>query len=87
MDYIVENALLCDFPAWSRAASTLNVLIAGGFVDDIEDLITHVFGDKIPSMREINDFLSYKTDEIAEYLGFYSFDELVDCVENGSESV
>ena len=81
MTYTVENSLE-NFPAWSGAVDTLNVLIEKGLCDTVEACLIDAFGEyPMPTETEINDFLWFETDTIAEWCGFSSWEAL----ENGEE--
>lgn len=77
MRYVVE----CDlrsFNAWAGAIDTLNTLIQYGDVDQVENYLNDVFCDEDPTDTEINDFLWFETDAIAEYLGFQTWEHYED---------
>ena len=81
MTYTVETSL-ADFPAWSGAVHTLDVLNEKGLCDTVEACLIDVFGEyPMPTETEINDFLWFETDAIAEWCGFSSWEAL----ENGEE--
>ena len=67
MEYRVECSLK-DFDAWSGGRYTLDVLIEKGVCDEVERYIEECFTD--PSVTDINDFLWFERDQIAEYLGY-----------------
>lgn len=71
MTYKVDTNLE-EFPAWSGGKDTLDVLIENGDCDKVEDFIEESFTD--PSDTDINDFLWFERDQIAEYLGYYDWD-------------
>ena len=81
MTYTVENSLE-NFPAWSGAVHTLDVLIEKGLCDTVEACLIDALGEyPMPTETEINDFLWFETDAIAEWCGFSSWEAL----ENGEE--
>ena len=79
MNYTVETSLT-DFPAWSGAVHTLDVLIEKDLCDTVEACLVDVLGE-YPTDTEINDMLWFETDAIAEWCGFSSWKAL----ENGEE--
>ena len=79
MTYTVETSL-ADFPAWSGAVHTLDVLIEKDLCDTVETCLVDVLGE-YPTDTEINDMLWFETDAIAEWCGFSSCEAL----ENGEE--
>ena len=78
MQYIKENELLWDFEAWSGGKDTLEVLKAYGMdmVEGTQELIEMCF-EETPTETEINDFLWFERQTIAEYNGFENFDEML----------
>lgn len=82
MKYYVEESL-ADFKAWAGGRYTLDTL-GEGDVDSVEVLIEEVFCDETPSQTEINDFLWFERDMIAQHLGFSNWEEY-ECGENGEE--
>ena len=79
MTYTVETSL-ADFPAWSGAVHTLDVLIEKDLCDTVEACLVDVLGE-YPTDTEINDMLWFETDAIAEWCGFSNWEAL----ENGEE--
>ena len=79
MTYTVETSL-ADFPAWSGAVHTLDVLIEKDLCDTVETCLVDVLGE-YPTDTEINDMLWFETDAIAEWCGFSNWEAL----ENGEE--
>ena len=79
MTYTVETSLT-DFPAWSGAVHTLDVLIEKDLCDTVEACLIDALGE-YPTDTEINDMLWFETDAIAEWCGFSSWEAL----ENGEE--
>ena len=80
MTYTVETSL-ADFPAWSGAVHTLDVLIEKDLCDTVEAILNDIFVDGAPTDTEINDTLWFSRGEIAEWCGFSSWEAL----ENGEE--
>ena len=80
MEYIVDCDL-ANFKAWSGAVDTLNTLIEKGDDDKVETFIGDVFCGHTPTDTEINDFLWFETDTIADFLGYKDWDAYV----NGEE--
>jgi hypothetical protein len=82
MKYVVEESL-DNFEAWSGGKDTLDTLREKGDVDSVECLI-----EELASMSEegwsdtnINDFLWFERDSIAQHLGYSDWEEY----EYGSE--
>lgn len=69
MEYKVESSLE-NFPAWSGGKDTLNTLIEKGDVDLVESFLVDSFFENTPTETEINDFLWFERDAIADYLGY-----------------
>lgn len=78
MTYTVETRLE-KFDAWSGGYDTLKVLIEKDVCDQVEDFIEQCFSH--PTDTDINDFLWFERDQIAEYLGYDDWDAF----ENGEE--
>jgi len=79
MEYRVESSLE-NFDAWSGGKDTLKVLIEKGVCNEVEDFIGQCFTD--PTDTDINDFLWFERDQIAEYLGYKNWDAF----ENGKKT-
>lgn len=79
MEYKVDCSLE-DFDAWSGGKDTLDTLIEKGVCDEVEDFIEQCFTD--PTNTDINDFLWFERDQIAEYLGYKDWEAF----ENGEET-
>ena len=73
MTYTIDEYLK-DFPAWAGGKYTLDTLIENGDCERIEELIEDLFKRKRPTITDINDFLWYQRDDIANYLGYYDWD-------------
>ena len=81
MEYKVECSL-DQFDAWSGGNDTLKVLIEKGVCDEVEEFIEQCFADTdTPTETDINDFLWFERDQIAEYLGYKDWDAF----ENGED--
>lgn len=72
MTYTTEKSLE-QFDAWSGGYDTLKVLIEKGVCDEVEEFIEQCFAH--PTDTDINDFLWFERDQIAEYLGYKDWDE------------
>lgn len=73
MKYIVEEDLR-NFDAWSGGKDTKEEL-TDDQLDYVEELIGEMFPET-PTNTEINDFLWYERDAIAQYLGFSDWEHL-----------
>ena len=71
MTYTIEKSLE-QFDAWSGGNDTLKVLIEKGVCDEVEEFIEQSFSN--PTDTDINDFLWFERDAIAEYLGYEDWD-------------
>lgn len=80
MEYKVETSLH-DFPAWQGGKDTLDTLIERDDYEEVEDLIETVFLDRDATDEDINDFLWFERDAIAEHLGYSDWE----AYENGDE--
>ena len=78
MKYYIETSL-DNFVAWSGGRDTLDTLIEKGDVDSVECLIEEMSecSEEGWSETQINDFLWFETDTIAEHLGYSSWEEYV----------
>lgn len=79
MEYTIDRNLE-DFQAWAGGKATLEVLIEKGDCETVENYITECFSH--PTDTDINDFLWFSRDEIAEYLGYDDWD----AYENGDQT-
>jgi hypothetical protein len=77
MRYQVEDNIH-NFPFWSGAKDTIAELTSDE-MDSLEQLIEEVFdnGVELPTDTEINDFVWFERDTIAQHLGYDDFDELM----------
>ena len=73
MEYKVESSLW-DFPAWSGGKDTLDTLKEKGDCEEVESLIDCLFCDSDTTDTNINDFLWFARDRIAEHLGYKDWD-------------
>ena len=69
-----------DFHAWAGGKATLDVLIEKGVCEQVEEFIEECFSH--PTETDINDFLWFERDQIAEYLGYDDWEAF----ENGEET-
>lgn len=74
MKYTQECSLE-DFEAWSGGRDTLDTLIEKGDCDAVESLIEEIYFDELPTETEVNDFLWFERDTIAEHLGYNDWEE------------
>lgn len=79
MTYTIEESLE-NFNAWSGGKATLDVLIEKGVCEEVEEFIEQCFSH--PTDTDINDFLWFERDQIAEYLGYKDWVAF----ENGEET-
>ena len=84
MEYKVETSLY-DFPAWLGGRDTLDTLIDRGDCQEVEDLIETVFFDQDATDEDINDFLWFERDTIAEHLGYTDWESYEDGEEASEE--
>ena len=77
MEYKVETSLH-DFPAWQGGKDTLDTIIERDDCQEVEDLIETVFFDQDATDEDINDFLWFERDQIAEHLGYRDWDAYED---------
>ena len=71
MTYTIEENLE-NFHAWAGGKATLDVLIEKDDCEKVEEFIEQCFSH--PSDTDINDFLWFERDQIAEYLGYDDWD-------------
>lgn len=79
MTYTIDESLE-NFRAWSGGKDTLAVLIEKGVCDEVEEFIEQCFSH--PTDTDINDFLWFERDQIAEHLGYEDWEAF----ENGEET-
>lgn len=72
MVYTIDRSLE-DFQAWAGGKATLDTLIEKGDCEQVEDFIDQCFSH--PTDTDINDFLWFERDQIAEYLGYEDWDD------------
>lgn len=77
MRYQVEDNIH-NFPFWSGAKDTIAELTVDE-MNSLERLIEEIFdgGNELPTDTEINDFVWFERDTIAQHLGYDDFDELM----------
>jgi hypothetical protein len=77
MRYQAEETIH-NFPFWSGAKDTIAELTYDE-MNSLEQLIKEVLYDgvELPTDTEINDFVWFERDTIAEYLGYEDFEELM----------
>ena len=73
---IKEDTSLRDFEFWSGGAMTAMYLTDEQF-DTVEELLAECYPDGMDA-TELNDFFWFDDDTIAEWLGYGSFEELLD---------
>ena len=79
MTYTIDESLE-NFRAWSGGKDTLAVLIEKGVCEQVEEFIEECFSH--PTDTDINDFLWFERDQIAEHLGYDDWEAF----ENGEET-
>lgn len=79
MTYTIDKSLE-DFHAWAGGKDTLDVLIDKGVCEQVEEFIEECFSH--PTDTDINDFLWFERDQIAEHLGYDDWEAF----ENGEET-
>ena len=77
MRYQVEENIH-NFPFWSGAKDTIAELTYDE-MNSLEQLIEEIFDgrDELPTDTEINDFVWFERDTIAQHLGYEDFEELM----------
>ena len=74
MEYKVETSLY-NFPAWQGGKDTLDTLIEKGDCEKVEELIETIYLEDDVTDEDINDFLWFERDQIAQHLGYADWDE------------
>ena len=76
MKYVVEESL-DNFEAWSGGKDTLDTLREKGDVDSVECLIEEFASTSEEGWTDtqVNDFLWFERDTIAQHLGYSDWDE------------
>lgn len=69
MEYKVESSLW-NFQAWSGGKDTLDTLKEKGDVDEVESYLDDIFCATDTTDTDINDYLWFERDDIAEHLGY-----------------
>ena len=59
---------------WSGAEDTLQKIMDNDLEDEFADLFYEVFGDEIPDLTEVNDWLRFEDEWIFEQLGIVDVD-------------
>ena len=72
---VIKNVSLKDFEAWSGGAQTLEYLTDKEIIE-VEAMINDIFPNGATE-TQINDFLWFEDDMIAEWLGYENFDEII----------
>lgn len=70
-DYDVYQ-LMCA--CWSGAEDTLRTIMHHDLEDEFMDLFEQVWGDEIPDLTQVNDWLRFEWEDIFDYLGI-DYDE------------
>lgn len=73
---VIDYISLRDFEAWSGGKDTTDELTSEQ-LDIVEENLDEICGGEGMTSTEINDFLWFERDTIAEWLGFADFDELM----------
>ena len=73
MEYKVETSLF-NFPAWQGGRDTLFTIIDKGDCAAVEELIETMFPKQDATDGDINDFLWFERDQIAQHLGYADWD-------------
>ena len=84
MTYTIDQSL-ADFNAWSGGKDTLDVLIEKDVCEQVEEFLDQTLyetSEGTPNETQINDFLWFERDAIAEYLGYEDWEAF----ENGDET-
>lgn len=76
MKYYVECSLQ-DFPGWSGADNTLAELTVGE-TEQLESYINEMMGDSIWEECELNDYLRFGKDEIAQFFGYVDWESFLE---------
>lgn len=78
---IYSEISLENFEAWSGAVDTMDTLrnleaeTGDNIFDNLESMIEDIMGDDMSDI-ELNDFLWFENDTIAEWLGYSDWEEL-----------
>lgn len=70
--------------AWSGAVDTLEDL-TDEQVETVMDLLEESNGGEVMSLTELNDFFWFERDTIAEWLGYSSYEQLMERGDKGNE--
>ena len=74
MEYKVETSLY-NFPAWQGGKDTLDTIIEKGDCSKVEDFLETIFIEEDVTDENINDFLWFDRDAIAQHLGYADWEE------------
>lgn len=74
---VYSDVSLKNFEAWCGAVETLNALTENE-IDTIEATLEDAYGEEGMDECELNDFLWFETDTIAEWLGYSNWEELLE---------
>lgn len=79
MRYIKDESLK-EFRAWSGACNTWEALVERDDIYTIEEMIEDYIEDtgSLLTETEINDFLWFETDLIAEWLGYREWEDYIE---------
>lgn len=80
MKYIVENDL-ANFKAWSGGYDTLKELTLEQ-IEIVEEIITECYEGRELTETNINDFLWFEKDTIAEWLGYNNWEDFINSKNN-----
>lgn len=69
MTYKVESSLW-NFQAWSGGKDTLDTLKEKNDMDEVESYLDDIFFESDPTDTDINDYMWFERDAIAEHLGY-----------------
>jgi hypothetical protein len=86
MTITIETSLE-DFKAWSGGADTLNTLIEKDLCDKLEQILEYDIFPNGCEDTELNDFLWFEDDYIAELLGFRDWEDLENDGEDEDEEI
>lgn len=64
-----------DFKFWSDAADTASEIIKAGKCDEVDELMSEIFCDDIPTDTQINDIFWFERDMILAHIGILEDEE------------
>lgn len=79
--YAEKSLFDCEF--WAGGLDTFNALLPHE-LQEVENILDDLFPDGL-SETELNDLFWFDCDTIAEWLGFESFDEILDRNKGGAK--